>query len=140
MPSRWTSFRTIPPTRWSVRRNRSLSQINRAGFVKFESFDSPGQVDRSDPVWHHLDRLDYMSSCRKSCASMSVWDKRINPVISAESLDMTGFWRRVWDSNPRGLSPKLISNQPRYDHFDNPPCISVYILFWKKARQHARTI
>ena len=31
------------------------------------------------------------------------------------------FWRRVWDSNPRGLAPKLISNQPRYDRFDNPP-------------------
>ncbi|MBQ1729426.1 MAG: hypothetical protein II036_03630, partial [Oscillospiraceae bacterium] len=27
-----------------------------------------------------------------------------------------------------------------FDHSDNSPCISVYILFWKKARQHARTI
>ena len=30
-------------------------------------------------------------------------------------------WRREWDSNPRALSRKLISSQPRYDHFDIPP-------------------
>ena len=28
------------------------------------------------------------------------------------------FWRRGRDSNPRVLSHKLISSQPRYDHFD----------------------
>ena len=33
------------------------------------------------------------------------------------------IWRRVWDSNPREIALKLISNQPRYDHFDNPPCV-----------------
>ena len=33
------------------------------------------------------------------------------------------LWRRVWDSNPREIALKLISNQPRYDHFDNPPCV-----------------
>ena len=32
-----------------------------------------------------------------------------------------GRWRRRWDSNPRGLSPYLISSQGRYDHFDTPP-------------------
>ena len=32
-----------------------------------------------------------------------------------------GRWRSGWDSNPRGLAPKLISNQPRYDHFDTAP-------------------
>ena len=31
------------------------------------------------------------------------------------------FWRRRWDSNPRGLAPYLISSQGRYDHFDTPP-------------------
>jgi hypothetical protein len=39
----------------------------------------------------------------------------LNPRISA------GFWRREWDSNPRALARKLISSQPRYDHFDIPP-------------------
>ena len=29
--------------------------------------------------------------------------------------------RRGWDSNPRVLSHKLISSQPRYDHFDTSP-------------------
>ena len=27
-------------------------------------------------------------------------------------------WRSGRDSNPRGIAPKLISSQPRYDHFD----------------------
>ena len=30
-------------------------------------------------------------------------------------------WRRGWDSNPRRCYPKLISSQPRYDHFDTSP-------------------
>ena len=34
-------------------------------------------------------------------------------------------WRTGWDSNPRaGLNTdKLISSQPRYDHFDTCPCV-----------------
>mgnify|MGYP000027938152 CR=1 FL=1 len=28
------------------------------------------------------------------------------------------FWRSGRDSNPREVSLKLISSQPRYDHFD----------------------
>ena len=33
-----------------------------------------------------------------------------------------GFtWRRGWDSNPRAPEDKLISSQPRYDHFDTSP-------------------
>jgi hypothetical protein len=31
------------------------------------------------------------------------------------------FWRRGWDSNPRVVSHKLISSQPRYDRFDTSP-------------------
>lgn len=30
-------------------------------------------------------------------------------------------WRSGWDSNPRDVSVKLISSQPRYDHFDTAP-------------------
>ena len=30
----------------------------------------------------------------------------------------TDLWRGGWDSNPRVVAYKLISNQPRYDHFD----------------------
>ena len=33
------------------------------------------------------------------------------------------FWRRVWDSNPRGREPTRFSRPPRYDHFDNSPNI-----------------
>ena len=31
------------------------------------------------------------------------------------------FWRRGWDSNPCAIARKLISSQPRYDHFDTSP-------------------
>ena len=33
------------------------------------------------------------------------------------------FWRSGRDSNPRAIARKLISSQPRYDHFDTSPCI-----------------
>ena len=33
------------------------------------------------------------------------------------------FWRRGWDSNPCDVAVKLISSQPRYDHFDTSPCM-----------------
>ena len=33
------------------------------------------------------------------------------------------LWRRRWDSNPRAVARKLISSQPRYDHFDTSPNI-----------------
>ncbi len=36
-------------------------------------------------------------------------------------------WRRGWDSNPRALARKLISSQPRYDHFDTSPCLSQHL-------------
>ena len=32
-----------------------------------------------------------------------------------------GYWRRVWDSNPREVTLKRFSRPPRYDRFDNPP-------------------
>ena len=34
---------------------------------------------------------------------------------------MQPFWRRGWDSNPCAIARKLISSQPRYDHFDTSP-------------------
>ena len=43
------------------------------------------------------------------------------------------FWRRRWDSNPRAVAGKLISSQPRYDHFDTSP-YSNLISIHKKER------
>ena len=34
-------------------------------------------------------------------------------------------WRRGWDSNPCAIARKLISSQPRYDHFDTSPSMSI---------------
>ena len=36
-------------------------------------------------------------------------------------------WRRGWDSNPCAIARKLISSQPRYDHFDTSPNNGVII-------------
>ena len=33
------------------------------------------------------------------------------------------FWRSGRDSNPRAIARKLISSQPRYDHFDTAACL-----------------
>ena len=42
-------------------------------------------------------------------------------------------WRRLRDSNPRGLAPKRFSRPPRYDHFDKPPqniqVVKTYIFY-----------
>ena len=36
------------------------------------------------------------------------------------------MWRRERDSNPRAIARKLISSQPRYDHFDISPYSVVF--------------
>ena len=47
------------------------------------------------------------------------------------------FWRRRWDSNPRAVAGKLISSQPRYDHFDTSPCINLLIYCPKRDFESA---
>ena len=52
--------------------------------------------------------------------------KQISQIPGFISLKKARFrvlfsWRRRWDSNPRGIAPKLISSQPRYDRFDTSP-------------------
>ena len=47
-----------------------------------------------------------------TCFSKAKKESPANPLV------YWTFWRRVRDSNPRGIAPKLISSQPRYDHFD----------------------
>ena len=37
---------------------------------------------------------------------------------AANDLASAATWRSGWDSNPRAVTRKLISSQPRYDHFD----------------------
>ncbi len=36
-------------------------------------------------------------------------------------MTLAPTWRRGRDSNPRAVARKLISSQPRYDHFDTSP-------------------
>ena len=47
-------------------------------------------------------------------------------------------WRRRWDSNPRAREGKLISSQPRYDHFDTSPCIMQ--VFYFKHHPHTKLV
>ena len=43
-------------------------------------------------------------------------------------------WRRGWDSNPRGLTPKLISSQPRYDRFDTSALAGKPLVYATKSK------
>ena len=48
--------------------------------------------------------------------------------VHRNSIKITvDLWRRGRDSNPRGIAPKLISSQPRYDHFDTSP-YAIYVI------------
>ena len=47
--------------------------------------------------------------------------RHATPILAKNACDAVtsqAFWRSGWDSNPREVSLKLISSQPRYDHFD----------------------
>ena len=44
-------------------------------------------------------------------------------VLSALERDCS--WRRLRDSNPRGVAAKRFSRPPRYDRFDKPPCSAI---------------
>ena len=45
----------------------------------------------------------------------------ISPTQKAPHEGVLLRWRSGWDSNPRDVAVKLISSQPRYDHFDTAP-------------------
>ena len=38
--------------------------------------------------------------------------------VAASVVTLAAIWRSGRDSNPRAIARKLISSQPRYDHFD----------------------
>ena len=38
--------------------------------------------------------------------------------LAASVVTLAAIWRSGRDSNPRAIARKLISSQPRYDHFD----------------------
>ena len=48
-------------------------------------------------------------------------NREISGVWSHDIFFGFTIWRRGRDSNPCALSRKLISSQPRYDHFDTSP-------------------
>ena len=60
-------------------------------------------------------------------------------ILSNANAKRTPFgvlrWRRGRDSNPCALSRKLISSQPRYDHFDTSPYIQTSISILLKLRK-----
>ena len=49
------------------------------------------------------------------------------------------FWRRWWDSNPRGAHhAKTISSRSRYDLFDSPPYISTVFRALRKCKKNTQ--
>ena len=65
-------------------------------------------------------------------------DEGIGKIKTTRLLwNLVVFWRRERDSNPRGIAPKLISSQPRYDHFDisakcmlGTKCLLIYYTYF----------
>ena len=47
------------------------------------------------------------------------------------SVRLCSHWRRLRDSNPRGLAPKRFSRPPRYDRFDKPPHKKIFYILSK---------
>ena len=68
--------------------------------------------------WLHTACADYIQRAsalityQATCRRLGSKKPRLREVFS---------WRTGWDSNPRALARKLISSQPRYDHFDTCP-------------------
>ncbi len=52
---------------------------------------------------------------RRSSAMSALW---LLKKAGASDMKLAPTWRGGWDSNPRAVARKLISSQPRYDHFD----------------------
>lgn len=76
-----------------------------------------------------------LQASEKCCSLRSLVFKNEQKEKAWNRLDYRLFqWRRVRDSNPRdGITVKLISSQPRYDHFDNSPCIFQSYFFFQKS-------
>ena len=94
---------------------------------------------RSSPVRmkNHIENIKilrlpnfYIREPREAC---KYWFFQPNIVFNLH------FWRSGRDSNPRGIAPKLISSQPRYDHFDTAACIFRNISPQKTPRKKERT-
>ena len=74
--------------------------------------------------------LVHISSC-SSLQFLGFWESRqanVDEKVCAKArkiphnrLIVRDIWRSGWDSNPRAVARKLISSQPRYDHFDTTP-------------------
>ena len=69
------------------------------------------------------------------CAPHAAWALgRNGKKLAASGKTLAASWRSGWDSNPRAVSCKLISSQPRYDHFDTAAqCITLYLCGGEKS-------
>ena len=58
----------------------------------------------------------------KPLANRGFFKKKLDTHLDTRCIKIgVHLWRRRWDSNPRAVARKLISSQPRYDHFDTSP-------------------
>ena len=81
------------------------------------------RIDIAGEEMQHAKNLRIICTTRGKSAQQKTRKPLKNkekPVVST-TTGFSEFWRRVWDSNPRGREPKRFSRPPRYDHFDNSP-------------------
>ena len=75
---------------------------------------------------HFCDNSGWHTNRRKRKAAHLVWT-----AFFCDQNGVASRWRRMRDSNPRGLAPKRFSRPPRCDRFDNPP--NETIVKWRGA-------
>ena len=88
----------------------------------------------STPTWTRNPRPARRTPCSAPWALKRREIRARNKKKAKQHMSLGRMWRRGWDSNPCAVSDKLISSQPRYDHFDTSPYISTAALPGKSER------
>ena len=60
--------------------------------------------------------------------------------VGANDIKLAPTWRSGWDSNPRAIARKLISSQPRYDHFDTAAYIDSALLIKYQITEYKSSV
>ena len=75
--------------------------------------------------------LDYPEKIDNLLKYFNIYERKLKsqskkPPYRHKNAYTEEIWRSGWDSNPRAVTRKLISSQPRYDHFDTAACMSPF--------------
>ena len=118
----------LPCLWWSARAFRQTRLLSELGCLTITPYNSTITVEGKATIT--VKRMPPAAEllCSGVCLCAEIgekpYSKRFSGIEKAHrnSIKITvDLWRRRWDSNPRAVAGKLISSQPRYDHFDTSP-------------------